>query len=67
MRRAVSVRPENIILPAGTVVTVRGVQAKPALNGQRGTIDSFDREAGRFVVKFPRNETVKLKPSNVFA
>ena len=64
--RSVSVKPENVVLPPGTCVTVRSVQAKPQLNGQRGTITSFDREVGRFVVQLS-SETVKLKPANVLA
>jgi hypothetical protein len=67
VKRAVSVRPDTVILPPGTVVTVRGVVAKPELNGQRGTIESYDREAGRFVVKFPKNESAKLRPGNLIA
>jgi hypothetical protein len=65
--RSVSVRPENVVLPSDTCVTIRQVQARPELNGVRGTIESYDRAAGRYVVKLSKSEAVRLKPGNVIA
>ena len=65
--RALSLRPESVLLPNGTCVTIRNLQAKPVLNGQRGTITSFDRQAGRYVVQLNQSESAKLKPGNVLA
>lgn len=67
LRRVLSVRPDNIVLPPGTCVTIRDVQSKPQLNGKRGTVRTFDRESGRFVVQLSPTEQVKLRPANVVA
>ena len=63
--RALSLRPECVVLPAGTCVTIRDVQAKPQLNGKRGKVQSYDYGAGRFVVQLSGSEQVKLRPANL--
>ena len=63
--RALSLRPECVVLPPGTCVTVRDVQAKPQLNGKRGQIQSYDYGAGRFLVRVSATEQVKLRPANL--
>merc|ERR1719152_92769 len=63
--RALSLRPECVVLPAGTCVTIRDVQAKPQLNGKRGKVQSYDYGAARFVVQLSGSEQVKLRPANL--
>ena len=68
--RTVAVRPENVVLPAGTCVTIKGVVARPELNGRRGTVaQAFDAAAGRYVVAAGAagGEQLKLRPANVLA
>jgi len=65
--KTLSLRPEAVVLPKGTCVKIRGLQAKPQLNGQRGTVQSFDRQAGRYVVQTGPSDSAKLKPGNVVA
>lgn len=65
-RRTVSVRPENVLLPNGTCVTIRQVVARPQINGLRGTIQEFDKDSGRYTVQLLK-ESLKLKPANVLA
>jgi len=67
VRRTLSVKADNVKLPKGSVVTIRGVVAKPALNGRRGTVAGFDAEGGRYLVQTSKDEQLKLKPQNVVA
>jgi len=63
--RALSLRPENVIFPRGTCVAIRDLRRKPELNGQRGTVRSFDRSGGRYVVDVGTTEQISLRPGNV--
>ncbi|KAK7250278.1 hypothetical protein SO694_00007140 [Aureococcus anophagefferens] len=50
----------------GALVTVAGVQAKPELNGRKGTVQSWDGAAKRRRPSRSRPRTsLKLKPANV--
>jgi len=52
-------------LPLGTLVTIIGVQQKPELNGSFAMVESWDSEAGRYLIRRSASEIVKLKPTNV--
>jgi curved DNA-binding protein CbpA len=67
MNRAVSVKPDNVELPKGTVVTMRQLKSRPEVNGKRGTIVKFDRAAGRYQVQISQKETLSVKAGNVIA
>ena len=57
--------PQPLLLP-GTRVTVRGLQAKPHLNGAFATILEFDRTSGRYATAFWHGGSVLgLKPVNL--
>ena len=57
--------PQPLLLP-GTRVTVRGLQAKPHLNGAFATILEFDRTSGRYARAFWHSGSILgLKPMNV--
>ena len=63
---AVKVKPENLRLPLGTRVTAVGLQSRPELNGQPGTVVGADSE--RYVVTMAATgEQVRLKFGNVVA
>jgi len=67
MKRAVSVKPENVILPNEIVVTLRQIQSKPHVNGKRGTIKGYDRSSGRYKVQISKDEIMSVKGTNVIA
>ena len=47
-------------------VRIDGLQAKPELNGQFGTVDSFDDPSGRYCVRLEEGgASFKLKPANL--
>lgn len=48
----------------GKSVEVQGVQSKPELNGQRGVVESFNDDTGRYVVKL-KDTSIALKPTNM--
>ena len=41
---AIAIKPENLVLPIGTRVTVHGVQSRPQINGTAAKIVSSDGE-----------------------
>lgn len=46
-------------------VEVQGLQARPALNGQRGRAEYLDATSGRYHVTMHSGETVALRPANL--
>ncbi|KAH8047441.1 hypothetical protein JL722_13069 [Aureococcus anophagefferens] len=64
-QKTVSINGANLLLPRGALVTVAGVQAKPELNGRKGTVQSWDGAAKRDVVQISPADQLKLKPANV--
>ena len=62
--RAAQVRGDNMILPKNALVSLRGIQSKPALNGSKGLVQSWDGDAQRYVVR-TQSEQLKLKLANV--
>jgi len=53
-----------VTMPPASEVTIHGIQAKPELNGVRGTIRGFDAAKGRYVVQYEGQE-VSLKRENL--
>ena len=49
-------------LETGTVVIIRGLKAKPELNGKVATVESLNEENGRYNVKLEAGEVLALKP-----
>ena len=64
-RAAVHTPRADGMLPAGQRVQIRGLQAKPELNGQSAAVTSYDREAGRYVVRTDMGNQVAIKPANL--
>ena len=58
--RPLSIRPEHLILPPGTRVSIHGVQSRAELNGQPGKIVGSDGKE-RYTVELAGGEQVRLK------
>ena len=56
-----SLKPENVVLPARTRVTIDGVASRPALNGCSGTVRAVDEAAGRYDVQMAGGEAVRVR------
>eukprot|EP00617_Octactis_speculum_P017976 CAMPEP_0185757606 /NCGR_PEP_ID=MMETSP1174-20130828/16078_1 /TAXON_ID=35687 /ORGANISM="Dictyocha speculum, Strain CCMP1381" /LENGTH=314 /DNA_ID=CAMNT_0028437061 /DNA_START=126 /DNA_END=1070 /DNA_ORIENTATION=- len=57
----IALRPENLVLPHHTRVTLEGVQSRPALNGLSGRILEVDEDAERYLVQLQANENELLR------
>ena len=56
------IKPENLLLRNGVAVIIQGLQKSPQWNGQRGLIQSFDRDKRRYEVKIGgRNRVLRVK------
>ena len=59
--------PANLVLAAGTAVTVSGLSGAPELNGRTGVIEGFVF-TGQYVVRFEgRLQPAVLRPQNCLA
>merc|ERR1719478_933137 len=65
--QAVSLQPQNVVLPAGVCVRIEGLVKGEQYNGEHGTIASFDEESERYVVRLVGEKQLKLKTENVIA
>lgn len=53
-------------IPAGTVVSLKGLVSKPERNGDRGEVQQYDPRSDRYVVVLEdTNEAMSVKPSNL--
>lgn len=55
-------RSDDVMLPAGTRVTVSGIKSKAELNGQLATLCSFDAKIQRYEVQFANGPKIALRP-----
>lgn len=65
--RVYRVRSDCVVLPPGTEVEVAGLEDFPELNGQPGTIRSYDRRAGRYHVELPDGGIRAIRPPHIVA
>lgn len=63
--QSISLKPSNIVLDNGTVGRITGLQAKPELNGEWGTINSFNSSTGRYDVQLSKDKILRLKLDNI--
>ena len=53
-------------IPAGTVVSLKGLVSRPEKNGDRGEIQQYDPNSGRYIVHLEdTDETMSVKASNL--
>lgn len=53
-------------IPAGTVVSLKGLSSQPERNGDRGEVIQYDPNSGRYIVQIEdSDETIKVKPTNL--
>lgn len=54
-----------VTITVGAIVRASGLVARADLNGQRGTVMSFNADKKRFAVSFDTGESVMVKPENL--
>ena len=53
-------------IPQGTVVSLKGLVSRPEKNGDRGEIQQYDPNSGRYIVHLEdTDETMSVKASNL--
>ena len=62
-----AIKPENVMLPPRTMVTVKSVPSRPSLNGRKGRIVGIENAKEMYTVRLDDNEHVKLRYGAVLA
>jgi hypothetical protein len=65
LKIVISLKPGNVVLDAGTVAQITGVQSKPELNGKWGTIKEWIRESNKYDVQLSAQQVLRLKVENM--
>ena len=63
----VNLKPANLVLAEGSAVVATGLTGAPELNGQRGIVEGWLEEKGRYVVRLEdkrRTKAANLRPEN---
>lgn len=63
--KVLSLKPTNVVLDNGTVGKITGLQSKPELNGQWGTITNFNSESDRYDIQLSADKILRLKLDNI--
>ena len=61
------IKPANLVLAEGSAVVATGLTGAPELNGQRGVVEGWLEEKGRYAVRLEdkrRTKAANLKPEN---
>ena len=62
-----NLKPTNLVLADGSAVVAAGLTGAPELNGQRGTVEGWLEEKGRYAVRLEdkrRKKVANLRPEN---
>ena len=63
----ISLKPANLVLAEGSAVVATGLTGAPELNGQRGIVEGWLEEKGRYAVRLEdkrRTKAANLRPEN---
>ena len=65
--KQINLKPDNLVLAQGSAVIATGLTGAPELNGQRGVVEGWLEEKGRYAVRLEdkrRKKAANLKPEN---
>ncbi len=63
----INLKPANLVLAEGSAVVATGLTGAPELNGQRGIVEGWLEEKGRYAVRLEdkrRTKAANLRPEN---
>ena len=63
----INLKPANLVLAEGSAVVATGLTGAPELNGQRGIVEGWLEEKGRYAVRLEdkkRKKLANLRPEN---
>ncbi len=66
----INLKPANLVLAEGSAVVATGLTGAPELNGQRGIVEGWLEEKGRYAVRLEdkrRTKAANLRPENCHA
>eukprot|EP01044_Picomonas_judraskeda_P003261 COSAG03_NODE_265_length_9695_cov_39.119529_3_plen_584_part_00 len=66
-QESINLKPANLVLAEGSAVVATGLEGAPELNGQRGEVEGWVEEKGRYVVRLQggaRKDVANLRPDN---
>ena len=66
-REKINLKPANLVLAEGSAVVATGLTGAPELNGQRGIVEGWLEEKGRYAVRLEdkrRTKAANLRPEN---
>ena len=66
-QESINLKPANLVLAEGSAVVVTGLKGAPELNGQRGEVEGWVEEKGRYAVRLQggaRKNVANLRPDN---
>ena len=65
--KKINLKPANLVLAEGSAVVATGLTGAPELNGQRGIVEGWLEEKGRYAVRLEdkrRKKAANLRPEN---
>ena len=65
--KQINLKPANLVLAEGSAVVATGLTGAPELNGQRGIVEGWLEEKGRYAVRLEdkrRTKAANLRPEN---
>ena len=66
-RERINLKPANLVLAEASAVVATGLMGAPELNGQRGIVEGWLEEKGRYAVRLEdkrRTKVANLRPEN---
>ena len=66
-QESINLKPANLVLAEGSAVIATGLTGAPELNGQRGEVEGWVEEKGRYAVRLQggaRKKVANLRPDN---
>ena len=66
-QESINLKPANLVLAEGSAVVATGLKGAPELNGQRGEVEGWVEEKGRYAVRLQggaRKKPANLRPDN---
>merc|ERR1712045_732499 len=65
LKKAVSLKPANVVLDNGVVGQIIGLQSKPELNGKFGTVKEWIRETNKYNIQLSPTNVIRIKVENL--
>jgi hypothetical protein len=65
LKKVYSLRPGNVVLENGIVARVNGLESRPELNGQWGTIKNWIKDSNKYDVQISSSQIIRVKVENM--